>query len=70
MVQYVKEGTEAFDDPFPAGGRRLASGRAFERMLNPLSTFISMQGFVSEKGDLEGGMDAVTGVERGGCPRG
>jgi hypothetical protein len=28
-------------------------------MLNPLSTFISMQGFVSEKGDLEGGMDAV-----------
>ena len=53
MAQYVKEGTEAFDDPFPAGGRRLASGRAFERMLNPLSTFISMQGFVPEKGDLK-----------------
>jgi len=28
MVQYVKEGTEAFDDPFPVGGRGLASGRA------------------------------------------
>jgi len=59
MVQYVKDRTEAFDDLFPDAERRLASGRAFERMLNPLSTFISMQGFVSEKGDLEGGMDAV-----------
>ncbi|MFP3138290.1 MAG: hypothetical protein RXS42_08785 [Nitrososphaeria archaeon] len=28
-VQYVKEGTEAFDDLFPVGGRRPASGRAF-----------------------------------------
>ncbi|MCI4461081.1 MAG: hypothetical protein JHC24_02640, partial [Thaumarchaeota archaeon] len=37
MVQYAKEGTEAFDDPFPVGGRRLASGRAFERMHNWLS---------------------------------
>jgi len=34
VVQYVKEGTEAFDDPFPAGGRRLASWRAFERVLS------------------------------------
>ncbi|MFP3209583.1 MAG: hypothetical protein RXR82_07845 [Nitrososphaeria archaeon] len=26
VVQYVKEGTEAFDDLFPVGGRRLATG--------------------------------------------
>jgi len=53
MAQYVKEGTEAFDDPFPAGGRRLASGRAFERALNWLSAFMFMQDFVFENGGLE-----------------
>jgi hypothetical protein len=54
MAQYVKEGTEAFDDPFPAGGRRLASGRAFEHMLNWLSAFMFMHDFVFENGGLEG----------------
>jgi len=52
MVQYVKKGTEAFDDLFPVGGRRLASGRAFERMHNWLSAFMFMQDFVFENGDL------------------
>jgi putative transposase len=52
MVQYVKEGTEAFDDLFPVGGRRLASGRAFERVHNWLSAFMFMQDFVFEDGDL------------------
>jgi len=52
MVQYVKEGTEAFDDPFPVGGRGLASGRAFERVHNWLSAFTSTQDFVFEDGDL------------------
>ena len=52
MVQYIKEGTEAFDDLFPAMKSRLASGRAFERMHNWLSAFTSMQDFVFENGDL------------------
>ena len=53
MVQYVKEGTEAFDDLFPVGERRLASGRAFEHMLNWLSAFMFMHNFVFEDGDPE-----------------
>jgi len=52
VVQYIKDRTEAFDDLFPVGGRRLASGRAFERMLNWLSAFTSTQDFVFEDGDL------------------
>jgi putative transposase len=52
MVQYLKDRTEAFDDLFPAGGRRLASGRAFERVHNWLSAFTSMQDFVFENGGL------------------
>jgi len=52
MVQYLKDRTEAFDDPFPVGGRRLASGRAFERMHNWLSAFMFMHDFVFENGDL------------------
>jgi len=53
MIQYLKDRTEAFDDLFPVGGRRLASGRAFERMLNWLSAFMFMQDFVFENGGLE-----------------
>jgi len=53
MVQYVKDGTEAFDDPFPVGGRRLRSGRAFERVLNWPSAFMSTQDFAFEDGDLK-----------------
>jgi len=30
MVQYLKDGTEAFDDPFPVGGCGPRSWRAFE----------------------------------------
>jgi Transposase and inactivated derivatives len=52
MVQYVKEGTEAFDDLFPAMKSRLTPGRAFERMLNWLSAFMFMEDFVFEDGDL------------------
>jgi len=52
MIQYLKDRTEAFDDPFPVGGRRLASGRAFERALNWLSAFMFMHNFVLENGDL------------------
>ncbi|MFP3263832.1 MAG: hypothetical protein RXQ62_05320 [Nitrososphaeria archaeon] len=52
MIQYAKEGTEAFDDPFPARKSGLASGRAFERVHNWLSAFMSMQDFVFENGDL------------------
>jgi len=52
MIQYVKEGTEAFDDPFPVGGRGQRSRRTFERMHNWLSAFTSMQDFVFEDGDL------------------
>jgi hypothetical protein len=50
MVQYLKEGTEAFDDLFPVGGRRPSSRRTFERMHNWLSAFTSMQDFVFEDG--------------------
>ncbi len=52
MVQYIKDRTEAFDDLFPVGGRRLAPGRAFERMHNWLSAFMFMQDFAFENGDL------------------
>jgi hypothetical protein len=52
MVQCAKEGTEAFDDPFPVGGRGQRSRRAFERMRNWLSAFTSTQDFVLENGDL------------------
>jgi hypothetical protein len=48
MVQYVKEGTEAFDDLFPARKSGLASGRAFERMHNWLSAFMFMHDFAFE----------------------
>jgi len=52
MVQYAKEGTEAFDDLFPARKNRLASGRAFERTHNWLSAFMFMHNFVFENGGL------------------
>jgi hypothetical protein len=52
MVQYLKEGAEEFDDPFPVGGRRLASGRAFERLRNWLPASTSMRDSVFEDGDL------------------
>jgi len=53
MVQYVKHRTEAFDDLFPVGERKLASGRAFEHVLNWLSAFTLMQDFVFDNGDLK-----------------
>jgi len=53
MIQYVKDGTEAFDYPFPAGKRRLESGRAFERALNWLSAFTFMQDFVFDNRNLK-----------------
>jgi len=53
MVQYAKEGTEAFDDLFPMGKRRLASGRAFEHVLNWLSAFTFMQDFIFDNRDLK-----------------
>jgi len=68
MVQYVKDGTEAFDDPFPVGGRRLASGRAFEHVPNWLSAFISMHNFVFDNRDLEGGWRPP--LDWRGCPHG
>ena len=52
VVQYVKDRTEAFDDPFPVGERRLESGRAFEHVLNWLSAFMFMHDFVLENGGL------------------
>ncbi len=52
MVQYLKEGTEAFDDLFPVGGRRPSSRRTFERTHNWLSAFTSMHDFVLENGGL------------------
>jgi len=52
MVQYVKERTEAFDDPFPARKSRLSSRRTFEHMLNWLSAFMFMQDFVFDNGGL------------------
>ena len=52
IVQYMKEGTEAFDDLFPAGKRRLSSRRAFERALNWLSAFTFMHNFAFENGEL------------------
>ena len=53
MVQYVKHRTEAFDDLFPVGERKLASGRAFEHVLNWLSAFTLMQDFVFDNRDLK-----------------
>ncbi|MCI4461021.1 MAG: hypothetical protein JHC24_02310 [Thaumarchaeota archaeon] len=50
MVQYLKEGAEEFDDPFPVGGRRLASGRAFERLRNWLPASTSMRDSAFEDG--------------------
>ncbi|MFP3137827.1 MAG: hypothetical protein RXS42_06310 [Nitrososphaeria archaeon] len=35
MVQYLKDGTEAFDDPFPVGGRGPMSRRTFEGLGRP-----------------------------------
>ena len=64
MVQYIKEGTEAFDDLFPAMKSRLASGRAFERMHNWLSAFMFMHNFVSRTG-IWGGPRSSGG--RRGC---
>jgi len=55
VVQYVKNGTEAFDDSFPVGGRRLESGQAFEHLLNWLLALIYTQVFVLDNRDLEGG---------------
>jgi putative transposase len=63
VVQYLKEGTEAFDDPFPARKSRLASGRAFERMHNRLSAFMFMQDFAFEDGGL--GMPPLVWEEEG-----
>ena len=48
MVQYLKDGTEAFDDLLPARKSGLASGRAFERMHNWLSAFMFMHDFAFE----------------------
>ncbi|MFP3229021.1 MAG: hypothetical protein RXR47_02565 [Nitrososphaeria archaeon] len=67
MVQYLKEGTEAFEDPFPIGGRGLASGLASGRVLNWLSAFTPMQDSAFEDGDL--GRPHWCGKRRG-CPRG
>jgi len=53
MIQYVKHRTEAFDGPFPAGGRMLVSGRAFEHVLNWLSAFTFMHNFMFDNRDLE-----------------
>jgi transposase-like protein len=66
MVQYLKEGTEAFDDLFPVGGRRLSSRRTFERTHNWLSAFTSTQDFALENKDL--GRPRSGGGR--GCPRG
>jgi len=52
MIQYVKDRTEAFDDLFPVGERRLRSRRAFERVINWLSAFMFMHNFVFENGGL------------------
>ena len=54
VVQYVKDGTEAFDDSFQVGGRRLESGQAFEHLLNWLLALIYTQVFVLDNRDLEG----------------
>jgi len=51
VLQNAKEGSEAFDDPFPVGERGFASGRAFERVLNWLSALTLTQDFAFEKGD-------------------
>jgi putative transposase len=50
MVQYLKERTEAFDDPFPVGGRGPRSRGTFESPRNWLSAFMSTQDFVFENG--------------------
>jgi len=48
----VKDRTEAFDDLFPVRKSRLASGRAFEHVLNWLSAFTFMHNFVFDNGGL------------------
>ena len=52
VLQHAKEGTEAFDGLSPVGERGVASGRAFERVLNWLSAFMFMQDFAFENGGL------------------
>jgi len=49
VLQNAKERSEAFDAPFPVGERELASGRAFEHVLNWLSALTFMQDFAFEK---------------------
>jgi hypothetical protein len=66
MVQYLKEGAEAFDDPFPARKSGPSSRRTFERVLNWLSAFTSTQDFALENKDL--GSPRSGGRRR--CPRG
>ncbi|MFP3229353.1 MAG: hypothetical protein RXR47_04390 [Nitrososphaeria archaeon] len=63
VIQYAKDRTEAFDDLFPVGGRRLASGRAFGRMHNWLSAFMFMHNFAFE------GLGRPPLVWREGMPR-
>jgi hypothetical protein len=64
MVQHAKEGTEAFDDPFPVGGRRPRPRRTFGSLRNWLSTFIFVRDLVFEDGGL-GRPPLVWG--EGGC---
>jgi len=52
MVQYVKDGTEAFDGLFPVGKRRLRSRSAFESLRSWPSAFMSMRNFASENDGL------------------
>jgi len=66
MVQHAKEGTEAFDDPFPVGGRRPRPRRTFGSLRNWLSTFIFVRDLVFEDGGL-GRPPLVWGEE--GMPR-
>jgi hypothetical protein len=58
MVQCAKEGTEAFDDLFPVGGRGPSSRGTFESLRNWLSAFMFMQDFVLGDGGLRGRMEA------------
>jgi hypothetical protein len=52
MIQYAKEGAEAFDDLFPVGERGPSSRRTFESPRNWLSAFMSTHDFVFENGEL------------------
>jgi len=64
MVQYIKEGTEAFDDLFPVGWRGPSSRRTFGSLRNWLSASTSMQDFVFEDGAWGG---PRSGGGRRGC---